>query len=204
KTSASSKGAEPRVVGWDRGESPCTLKDVSPTLQDTLQHPQSSTDNPIYLCHSFGTFYCHALTTHCKEFPVLPHNNRTCSSGSLTASGTKGTFPSLSAEPRLTWCCLSRSLPLPTEQKGNADSAYSSLHSWARGSSRECSLSKYDISIFKMKNINRTVACGLTNTSLKTLVSSFSKAQQMQEFSSAAPDGAFKNISEQKKKTVVC
>ncbi|NWS16142.1 ZN831 protein, partial [Pachyramphus minor] len=204
KTSASSKGAEPTTVGWDRGGSLCTLKDVSPTLQDTLQHPQSSTDNPTYLCHSFGTFYCHTLTTRCREFPVLPHNNRTCSSGSLTVSGTKGTFPSLSAEPRLTWCCLSRSLPLPTEQKGNADSAYSSLHSRDRGSSRECSLSKYDISVFKMKNINRTVAYGLTNTSLKTLVSSFSKGQQMQELSSAAPGGAFKNISEQKKKTVVC
>ncbi|XP_051659047.1 zinc finger protein 831 [Manacus candei] len=204
KTSASSKGAESTVVGWDRGGSLCTLKDASPTVQDTLQHPQSSTDSPTYLCHSFGTFYCHTLTTHCKEFPVLPHNNRTCSSGSLTVSGTKGTFPSLSAEPRLTWCCLSRSLPLPTEQKGNADSAYSSLHSYDRGSSRECSLSKYDISIFKMKNINKTVAYGLTNTSLKTLVSSFSKGQQMQELSSVAPGGAFKNISEQKKKTVVC
>ncbi|NXA09314.1 ZN831 protein, partial [Sapayoa aenigma] len=203
KTSASSKGAEPTVTGWDRGGSPSVLKDISPSLQDT-QHSQSSAGNPTYFCHSLGTLYCHTLTTHCKEFPVLPHNNWTCSSGSLTASGTEGTFPSLSAEPRLTWCCLSRSLPMPAEQKGNADSAYSSLHSCGNGSSRECTLSKYDISIFKMKNLSKTVAYGLTNTSLKTLVSSFSKGQQMQELSSAAPGGAFKNISEQKKKTVVC
>ncbi|KAM9647145.1 zinc finger protein 831 isoform 2-T3 [Morphnus guianensis] len=201
-TSASSKGAEPTVVGWDRGGSPCTLKDVSPALQD-MQHSQSSTDNPAYFCHSFGTFYCHTLTTHCREFPVLPHNNLSCYSGSLTVSSTKSTFPSLNAEPRLTWCCLTRSLPLPAEQKGNADSAYSSMHTCDKEFSNECTLSEYDISIFKMKNISKTVAYGLTN-SLKTLVSSFSKGQQMQELSSAAPGAAFKNISEQKKKTVVC
>ncbi|NXF28625.1 ZN831 protein, partial [Nyctibius bracteatus] len=202
-TSASSKGAEPAIVGWDRGGSPCNLKDISPTLQDT-QHSQSSTDSPTYFCHSFGTFYCHTLTTHCKEFPALPHNNLTCYSGSLTVPSTKSTFPSLNAEPRLTWCCLTRSLPLPAEQKGNADSAYSSMHTCDKESSNECTLSKYDISILKMKNISKTVACGLTNSSLKTLVSSFSKGQQMQELSSAAPGGAFESISEQKKKTVVC
>ncbi|NWU62322.1 ZN831 protein, partial [Pterocles burchelli] len=201
-TSASSKGAEPSFLGWDRGGSPCILKDASPPPQDT-QHSQSSTDSPTYFCHSFGTFYCHTLTTHCKEFPALPHNNLTCSSGSLTLSNRKSTFPSLNAEPRLTWCCLTRSLPLPAELKGNADSAYSSMHTCDNESSNECTLSKYDISILKMKNISKTVAYGLTNKSLKTLVSSFSKEQQMQELSSAAPGGAFKNSSEQKK-TVVC
>ncbi|NXG54311.1 ZN831 protein, partial [Hemiprocne comata] len=202
--SASSKGAEPTVVGWDRGGGPCVLKDISPTLQDT-HHSQSSTDNLPYFCHSFGTFYCHTLTAHCKEFPALPHNYLTCYSGSLTVSSTKSTFPSLSAEPQLTWCCLTRRLPLPAEQKGNADSAYSSMHTWDKGSSNECPLSKYDISIFKMKNVSKTMAYGLANGScLETLVSSFSKGQQMQEFSSAVPGDAFKNISEQKKKTVVC
>nr|XP_010310483.1 PREDICTED: zinc finger protein 831 [Balearica regulorum gibbericeps] len=202
-TSASSKGAEPTVLGWDRGGSPCILNDISPTLQDT-QHALSSADNSTFFCHSFGSFYCHTLTTHCKEFPALPHNPLTCYSGSLTVSSVKSTFPSLNAEPRLTWCCLTRSLPLPAEQKGNADSAYSSIHTCDKELSNECTLSKYDISIFKMKNISKTVAYGLTNKSLKTLVSSFSKGQQMQELSSAAPGGAFKNISEQKKKTVVC
>ncbi|KAF1556038.1 hypothetical protein FQV10_0006633, partial [Eudyptes schlegeli] len=202
-TSASSPGAEPTIMGWDRGGSPCILKDISPTLQDT-QHSQSSTDNPTSFCHSFGTFYCHTLTPHCKKFPALPHNNLTSYSGSLTVSSAKSTFPSLNAEPRLTWCCLTRSLPLPAEQKGNADSVYSSMHTCDKESGNEGTLSKYDISIFKMKNISKTVAYGLTNRSLKTLVSSFSKGQQMQELSSAAPGGAFKNISEQKKKTVVC
>ncbi|XP_056210756.1 zinc finger protein 831 [Falco biarmicus] len=202
-TSASSEGAEPTVMGGDTGGSPFILKDISPTLQD-MQHFQSSTDNPTYFCHSFGTYYCHTLTTHCKEFPVLPHNNLTCYSGGLTVSSMKSTFPSLNAEPRLTWCCLTRSLPLPAEQKGSADSAYSSMHTCHKESSNECTLSKYDISIFKMKNISKTVAYGLTNRSLKTLISSLSKGQQVQELSSAAPGGAFKNISEQKQKTVVC
>ncbi|XP_074964886.1 zinc finger protein 831 [Phalacrocorax aristotelis] len=221
-TSASSSSAEPTVAGWDGGGSPGILKDVSPALQDT-QHSQSSTDNPTYFCHSFGSFCCHTLTTHSKGLPVLPHNDLTCCSGSLTVSSMKSSFPSLNAEPRLTWCCLTRSLPLPAEQKGNADSAYSSMHTCDKGSSDERTLSKYDISIFKMKNICKTVAYGLTNRSLKTLVSSFSKGPQMQEeeeyertytytyerrstkaLSSAAPGGAFKNISEQKKKTVVC
>nr|XP_013808143.1 PREDICTED: zinc finger protein 831 [Apteryx mantelli mantelli] len=200
---ASSKTPEQTILGWGTDGSPCILKDISPALQD-MEHSQSSTDNSTYFCHSFGTFYCHTLTTHCKEFPALPHSRLTCCSGSLTVSSTKSTFPSLDAEPRLTWCCLTRSLPLPAEQKGNADSAYSSMHICDKESSNECTLSKYDISFFKMKNISKTVAYGLTNRNLKTLVSSFSKGQQMQELSSAAPGGALANISEQKKKTIVC
>ncbi|NWV27640.1 ZN831 protein, partial [Origma solitaria] len=203
KTSVSSKGAEPSILGWDRVGSPCILKDIPPALQDP-QHSQSSRDNATYFCHSFGTLYCHTLSTHCKELPVLPHTNRSCFSGTSAVPGSKSTFPSLSAEPRLTWCCLSRSLPLPSEQSGDAGSAHSLLHTWDKESSRECTLSKYDISIFKMKNISKTVAYGLTNTSLKTLVSSFSKGHQMQELSTTAPGGSFKNISEQKKKEVVC
>ncbi|NXV75246.1 ZN831 protein, partial [Atlantisia rogersi] len=202
-TTASSEGAEPTVMGWDGGGSPSILKDTSPAPQDT-QHSQSSAENPTYCCHSFGTFPCHALITPCKEFPVLLHKHLTGSSGSVTVPSAKSTLASLSAEPRLTWCCLTRSLPLPAEQKGSADSAYSSMHTCDKEPSSVCTLSKYDISVFKMKNISKTVAYGLTNRSLKTLVSSFSKGQQMQEFSSAAPGGAFKNTSEQKKKTVAC
>ncbi|NXY67772.1 ZN831 protein, partial [Glareola pratincola] len=194
---ASGKGAEPAAEGREGGGAPCILKGPSPALQDT-QHPQCSTDNPMCFCHSFGTSYCHTLTTRCKEFPALPHSNLTCYSGSLTAASTKGTFPSLNAEPQLTWCCLTRSLPLPAEQKGNTDSAYSSMHTCDKESSSQRTLSKHDISILKIKNISHS------KTVVKTLVSSLSKGQQMQELSSAAPGGAFRNISEQKKKTVVC
>lgn len=40
----------------------------------------------------------------------------------------QGPFPSLRAEPRLTWCCLSRSLPLPLEQKEKDASVHLALH----------------------------------------------------------------------------
>lgn len=45
-----------------------------------------------------------------------------------TRADTPGSFPSLRTEPRLTWCCLTRSLPLPAEQTGKAASVYSALH----------------------------------------------------------------------------
>ncbi|XP_015737223.1 zinc finger protein 831 [Coturnix japonica] len=199
---ASSKDAESTAMGWDTGGSPRILRDMSPTSED-MEQSQSSKDGFTYLCHSFGTFYCHALTTHCEGFPALCSNSPTSYSESFTVLSTKSTFPSLNAETQLTWCCLTKSLPLPAEQKGNADSAYSSMHTHKESSS-ERTLSKCDISIFKMKNISKTVAYGLTNKSLKALPSSFSQGQQMQESCSAAPGCAFKNVSEKKKKSSVC
>ncbi|NXU49385.1 ZN831 protein, partial [Turnix velox] len=189
---------------WDRGgvcpphvlkKPPHVLKEPPPALQDE-QHPQHTTETPVYFCHSLG----HAVTTHCKEFPAPPHSDVTCQAGTSTAASTRGTFPSLHTEPQLTWCCLKRSLPRSAEQKGSTDSAYSSMHICDRGPSSECTSSKYDISILKMKNTSKAVA----SRSLKTLVSSSSKGHQWQELSSAAPGGAFRNISEQRKKTVVC
>ncbi|XP_023563285.1 zinc finger protein 831 [Octodon degus] len=48
--------------------------------------------------------------------------------GTLGSCGAQSPFPSLRAEPQLTWCCLRRSLPLPQEQKEKAASVYSALH----------------------------------------------------------------------------
>ncbi|XP_048666851.1 zinc finger protein 831 isoform X1 [Marmota marmota marmota] len=48
--------------------------------------------------------------------------------GTPRSCGAQSPFPSLRAEPRLTWCCLSRSLPLPMEQKEKAASVYEALH----------------------------------------------------------------------------
>ncbi|KAM5245855.1 zinc finger protein 831 [Ctenodactylus gundi] len=48
--------------------------------------------------------------------------------GTLRSCGAQSPFPSLKAEPRLTWCCLSRSLPLPEEQKEKTASVYLALH----------------------------------------------------------------------------
>ncbi|XP_037667795.1 zinc finger protein 831 isoform X2 [Choloepus didactylus] len=48
-------------------------------------------------------------------------------SGTPRSCGAEGPFPSLKAEPQLTWCCLSCSIPLPAEQEG-ASSVFSRLH----------------------------------------------------------------------------
>ncbi|XP_036863166.2 zinc finger protein 831 isoform X2 [Manis javanica] len=69
--------------------------------------------------------------------------------------GTQGPFPSLTAEPRLTWCCLSRSLPLPREQE-KAASVRLALP-FPRGSPPDEGLDAWLVS--------RTVSGGCTRTS---------------------------------------
>ncbi|KAM7150227.1 zinc finger protein 831 isoform 2-T3 [Macrochelys suwanniensis] len=210
-TSSSGKGAtssgdnEQRIMGWDTdGSSSGILKDTSPGLQD-LQYSVRSMDNSNYFCHSFGTFYCHTLSTQYKEHPALSQISLTCLSGNSRISSTKGSFPSLNAEPQLTWCCLTRSLPLPAEQKEKADSAYSSLHICKKNSGTEGTLSKCDFSFIKMKNISKTVPYDLTTGNFKTLVSSFSQGKQPQKSSSkAGGSGASENISEREKKEILC
>ncbi|XP_006271824.1 zinc finger protein 831 [Alligator mississippiensis] len=194
------------IKGWDEDSSSCCVrKDASPKLQD-IEHSTCSVDNFNYYCHSFGTFYCHTLSHHSKELSTRPQNSLTCYSGNTRVSNTKGSFPSLNAEPRLTWCCLTRSLPLPAEQKEKADSAYSSLHICKNISGNEGTLSKCDFSFFKMKNVSKTMTYGLTNRNLKSLVSSFSQGQQIhkQSSSTAGSDDALENISEEKKKELLC
>ncbi|KAH1182307.1 zinc finger protein 831 [Mauremys mutica] len=211
-TSSSGKGAtssgdmEQTSMGRDTdGSSSGILKDISPGSRD-LQYSVHSMDNSNYFCHSFGTFYCHTLSTQRKELPALSQISLTCLSGNSRISSTKGSFPSLNAEPQLTWCCLTRSLPLPAEQKEKADSAYSSLHICKKNSGSEGTLSKCDFSFIKVKNISKTVPYGLTTGSLKTLVSSFSQGEQPQKQSSskAGGSGASENISEQEKKEILC
>ncbi|XP_050773723.1 zinc finger protein 831 isoform X2 [Gopherus flavomarginatus] len=210
-TSSSGKGAtssgdmEQKSMGWDTdGSSSDIFKDTSPGSQE-LQYSVHSMDNSNYFCHSFGTFYCHTLSTQRKELPALSQITLTCLSGNSRISSTKGSFPSLNAEPQLTWCCLTRSLPLPAEQKEKADSAYSSLHICKKKSGSEGTLSKCDFSFIKVKNISKTVPYGHTTGNLKTLVSSFSQEEQPQKSSSkAAGSGASENISEREKKEILC
>uniref|UniRef100_A0A7M4FU20 Zinc finger protein 831 n=1 Tax=Crocodylus porosus TaxID=8502 RepID=A0A7M4FU20_CROPO len=175
---APSEDNELTIKGWDEDSSSCCIrKDTSPKLQD-IEHSACSMDNFNYYCHSFGTFYCHTLSHHSKELSTQPQNSLTCYSGNTRISNTKGSFPSLNAEPRLTWCCLTRSLPLPAEQKEKADSAYSSLHICKNNSGNEGTLSKCDVSFFKMKNVSKTMTYGLTSRNLKSLVSSFSQVSK--------------------------
>uniref|UniRef100_A0A8C8RRN5 Zinc finger protein 831 n=1 Tax=Pelusios castaneus TaxID=367368 RepID=A0A8C8RRN5_9SAUR len=170
KGAASTGDNEQTIMGRNTdGSSSGIVQDTSPGLQD-LQNCVCSTDNSNYFCHSFGTFYCHTLSTQHKEPPALSQISLTCLSGNSRISSTRGSFPSLNAEPQLTWCCLTRTLPLPAEQKEKVDSAYSSLHICKKNSGSEGTLSKCDFSFIKMKNISKTVAYGLTAGNLKTLL----------------------------------
>ncbi|XP_037357551.1 zinc finger protein 831 [Talpa occidentalis] len=64
--------------------------------------------------------------------PSWPEPASSAHSGTPWGGGAQSPFPTLRTEPRLTWCCLSRSLPLPAEQKGRAASVYLALHAPGR------------------------------------------------------------------------
>ncbi|KAM9068299.1 zinc finger protein 831 [Sarcophilus harrisii] len=190
---------EQRLPGWERGE----------PSSPGPQHPrEGSVSSPRSLentsrCHSFESFYCHALPTPPRASPTWPQVSPTSHSGSPRSLGARGSFPSLSAEPRLTWCCLSRSLPLPAEQKEKAHSVYSSLHICDNNSGEEGASSRRDF--LNVRNTAQAVTDGLTSGSLKTLVSSLSWGPQKQKLSRAIGAGRVsgEKVSEPKKKREV-
>lgn len=61
-------------------------------------------------------------------WPKLALSSHSGTSRSHSPHSPHNPFPSLKAEPRLTWCCLSRSVPLPAEQKARAASVYLAAH----------------------------------------------------------------------------
>nr|XP_005569529.1 PREDICTED: zinc finger protein 831 [Macaca fascicularis]XP_015285506.1 PREDICTED: zinc finger protein 831 [Macaca fascicularis] len=61
-------------------------------------------------------------------WPELALSSHSGTSRSHSPHSPHNPFPSLKAEPRLTWCCLSRSVPLPAEQKARAASVYLAAH----------------------------------------------------------------------------
>uniref|UniRef100_A0A2K5U629 Zinc finger protein 831 n=1 Tax=Macaca fascicularis TaxID=9541 RepID=A0A2K5U629_MACFA len=61
-------------------------------------------------------------------WPKLALSSHSGTSRSHSPHNPHNPFPSLKAEPRLTWCCLSRSVPLPAEQKARAASVYLAAH----------------------------------------------------------------------------
>ncbi|KAG8513320.1 Zinc finger protein 831 [Galemys pyrenaicus] len=79
--------------------------------------PENALDDPPSGAHPRG----------CLR-PSWPEPASSAHSATPWSCGAQGPFPTLRAEPRLTWCCLSRSLPLPAEQKGRAASVYLALH----------------------------------------------------------------------------
>ncbi|XP_006839365.1 PREDICTED: zinc finger protein 831 [Chrysochloris asiatica] len=95
-----------------------------PVREKVLDAPSSRSLNRLSASCPFqsGSFFS-AIT----QPPAWPKLALPLHSGNPRSLGTKGAFPSLGTEPRLTWCCLSRSLPLPAEQK-ETSSVYSFLH----------------------------------------------------------------------------
>ncbi|XP_039092813.1 zinc finger protein 831 [Hyaena hyaena] len=91
--------------------------------------PESPPSGPLARLSSCCCFLTAPTAPGCPEL-ACTHSE------TLRSSGAQGPFPSLRAEPRLTWCCLSRSLPLPTEQKETAASVYLALH-FLGGSARD-------------------------------------------------------------------
>ncbi|XP_038606541.1 zinc finger protein 831 isoform X2 [Tachyglossus aculeatus] len=189
-TSSSGKGmpswdsADQLSQGWERYRDSSDGQDWTSQL---FQHPVRSPED-TNSCHSFGTFYCQAVTVQHGGHPAQPQTCLIPHSGYPRSSGAKGSFPSLSAEPRLTWCCLSRSLPLPAEQKEKAYSAYSSLHICHNNPEEKGSGSRCDFSLLDMKNVTKTVTYSLTSGSLKTLASSLSWGQPKQKACSIAAE----------------
>lgn len=127
--------------------------------------PSCSVNSPKCLCHSSSMLYCHVLCTRPKETFSQPQLSRE-SAGNLQLPSLNLSFPTLNAEPQLTWCCLSRSLPLPIEQKEMKDSAYSSLYM------NENFISKRGRSICRMKNHGKAAREGWGIENPQALVSS--------------------------------
>ncbi|XP_058030759.1 zinc finger protein 831 [Ahaetulla prasina] len=122
--------------------------------------------SPKCLCHSSNMLYCHVLCTQPKEICSQPQLSIESHAGKLQIPSLNLSFPTLNAEPQLTWCCLSRSLPLPIEQKEMKDSAYSSLYM------NENFISKCGQSICKMKSHGKAAREGWGIEKPQTLVSS--------------------------------
>ncbi|KAL4680636.1 hypothetical protein H8959_022577 [Pygathrix nigripes] len=112
----------PWVPNWELGEPP----------ENAPEDPSSGPLVGPDLCSRLqpGSFLT-ALTRPqgvSPGWPELALSSHSGTSRSHNPHSPHNAFPSLKAEPRLTWCCLSRSVPLPTEQKARAASVYLAVH----------------------------------------------------------------------------
>ncbi|XP_034349695.1 zinc finger protein 831 [Arvicanthis niloticus] len=86
--------------------------------KNALEDPPSKTKEGLPACFSSQAHYF--LTTFTKPQGISLNQQKLALSHVLGTPRTcedPSSFPSLKAEPQLTWCCLSRSLPLPAEQQ---------------------------------------------------------------------------------------
>ena len=92
--------------------------------ESATQAPPSGSLAELSPCcsHQAGSSLSASMALHWPELALRTNAEP------ARSRGVQGSFPSLRAEPRLTWCCLSRSLPLPMEQKEKDASVYLGLH----------------------------------------------------------------------------
>ncbi|XP_077191856.1 zinc finger protein 831 [Paroedura picta] len=173
------------------------IKEWEPGINSFSKSPTSSGDSSRCLCHSSDMLYCHMVCTPQKEVHTLSQLSRISHAGSSKSRDLSVSFPTLNAEPRLTWCCLTRNLPLPVEQKEKKDSVYSSLHT----SKKEKVSSKGSLTFCKMKHTKQAANEGSTSGTANSPMAFCTQGQQMQKpyFSAAGGDELLKSIPEQEK-----
>ncbi|KAJ6665712.1 hypothetical protein lerEdw1_002082 [Lerista edwardsae] len=158
--------------------------------------PSCSVAHSRCLCHSTDMLYCHVLCTPQKDVHTLSQLSIVSRSGSSKIPSLTISFPTLNAEPRLTWCCLTKNLPLPVEQKEKEDSAYFSLHTCK--SEKHNTILEGSHSLCKLKKTGKAAGEGMTPGSSKTPIA-FLQRQQGEKlyFPTARGDEQLENISEQ-------
>ncbi|XP_060088951.1 zinc finger protein 831 [Heteronotia binoei] len=173
------------------------IKEWEPDINPFTRLPTSSVDNSRCLCRSSDMLYCHVVCTPQEEVRTLSQLSMISHVANSKIPNLSISFPSLNAEPRLTWCCLTRNLPLPVEQKEKKDSAYSSLHT----SENEKVDSKCSLTFCKMKHARQAASEGLTSGIANTSMAFCTQSQQTEKlyFSTAGGDELLKSISEQEK-----
>uniref|UniRef100_A0A8D0C9R0 C2H2-type domain-containing protein n=1 Tax=Salvator merianae TaxID=96440 RepID=A0A8D0C9R0_SALMN len=135
--------------------------------------PLCSMTNSRCHCRSSDMFYCHVLCTQQKDVCTLSQLNIVSPSGKSEAPNLNLSFPTLNAEPQLTWCCLPRNLPLPVEQKGKKDSVYSSLHTCKN----EKIVSESSLLFCTIKSTRKTALEALTTPATEKVTSLFPSCQ---------------------------
>ncbi|KAG8131661.1 hypothetical protein E2320_009572 [Naja naja] len=157
--------------------------------------PNCSGSSPKCLCHSSSMLYCHLLCTQPKEICSQPRLSIESHAGNVQIPSLNLSFPTLNAEPQLTWCCLSRSLPLPIEQKEMKDSVYSSLYM------NKDFISKCGQSICKMKSYGKAARESWKIEKPQALISSPQRQEtEKKYFLNTGARDVSKGISELEKK----
>ncbi|KAM5305519.1 zinc finger protein 831 [Glossophaga mutica] len=109
-----------------------SILDPWPLKRDVAEPPENVPEDPPPGPPAGQRPGCSLRPSSALSSALLPPGRPSVASGTPSDSpggcGPQGPFPSLKAGPQLTWCCLSRSLPLPAEQREKAASVCWALH----------------------------------------------------------------------------